>query len=160
MTTGLVIGKFYPPHRGHKHLIESARAQVDRLTVLLCVHEDQTVPGDLRRAWLEEIHPDCEIVAVPDTLPEEPLAWAKFVLDTFGRAPDVVFSSEDYGTPFASAMGATHVMVDRDRIAVPVSGTAVRNDPFAQWDFLEPCVRAYYAKRVVVMGAESTGNTT
>ncbi|MBS1715231.1 MAG: AAA family ATPase [Armatimonadetes bacterium] len=160
MTSGLVIGKFYPLHRGHKFLIETARRQVDRLTVMLCVHESQTIPGHLRKAWLEESHPDCEVVAVPDTLPEEPVAWARFVVETFGRAPDVVFSSEDYGAPFAAAMGSRHVMVDRGRRTVPVSGTAVRDDPLGHWEFLEPCVRAYFVKRVVVTGAESTGKTT
>jgi HTH-type transcriptional regulator, transcriptional repressor of NAD biosynthesis genes len=28
------------------------------------------------------------------------------------------------------------------------------------WEFLEPCVRAYFAKRVCIVGAESTGKTT
>ena len=33
---GLIVGKFYPPHRGHKHLIDTARAQVDDLAVIVC----------------------------------------------------------------------------------------------------------------------------
>lgn len=28
------------------------------------------------------------------------------------------------------------------------------------WEYLEPCVRAHFAKRVSVLGAESTGTTT
>jgi HTH-type transcriptional regulator, transcriptional repressor of NAD biosynthesis genes len=66
MTLGLVIGKFYPPHRGHKHLIDSARRQCDRLIVMLLHHVSQKIPGELRKAWLEEIHPDCEIHLLPD----------------------------------------------------------------------------------------------
>ena len=27
MTVGFVVGKFYPPHRGHKHLIDEARRE-------------------------------------------------------------------------------------------------------------------------------------
>ena len=42
----------------------------------------------------------------------------------------------------------------------PVSGTSVRDDPFANWDLIPPCVRAWYAKRVVVFGPESTGKST
>ena len=34
--TGVVIGKFYPPHRGHKHLIDTAQAQADQVTVIVC----------------------------------------------------------------------------------------------------------------------------
>ena len=35
MKRGLVIGKFYPPHRGHKFLIETALNAVDHLDVLI-----------------------------------------------------------------------------------------------------------------------------
>ena len=69
MTLGFVVGKFYPPHRGHKHLIDSARRQCDRLVVLLPHHVSQKIPGEVRKAWLEEIHPDCEVHLVPDELP-------------------------------------------------------------------------------------------
>jgi len=43
---------------------------------------------------------------------------------------------------------------------VKISGTAVRQDPFANWEHLEPPVRGWFAKRVCVLGAESTGTTT
>jgi NadR type nicotinamide-nucleotide adenylyltransferase len=77
-----------------------------------------------------------------------------------GFVPDAVFTSEDYGAPWARAMGCAHVSVDRERATFPVSGTEVRANPYAMWDFLEPPVRAHYAKRICVLGAESTGTTT
>ncbi len=160
MTLGLVVGKFYPPHRGHKHLIDTARRQVDRLIVVLPHHPSQKIPGELRKAWLEEIHPDCEIHLVPDELDNDSKQWADWTLQYLGRSPDVVFTSEDYGEPFAGFMNCRHVMVDRERLAVPVSGTQVRRAPLDHLDFLEPCVRAYFVKRVVLIGAESTGKTT
>ncbi len=94
MSLGLVVGKFYPPHRGHKHLIDSARRQVDRLVVILAHHPSQTIPGEVRKSWLEEIHPDCEIHLVPDELEDDSQQWADFTVRHLGRAPDVVFSSE------------------------------------------------------------------
>ena len=160
MTLGFVVGKFYPPHRGHKLLIDTARKQCDRLVVLLAHHESQKIPGELRRDWLREIHPDCDIHLVPDTLADDSKEWADFTVAHLGRAPDVVFSSEDYGPRFAAFMNCRHVMVDRPRSAVPVSGTAVRRDPLNHLDFLEPCVRAHFVRRVVLIGAESTGKTT
>lgn len=160
MTLGFVVGKFYPPHRGHKHLIDTARRGCDRLIVMLPHHPSQKIPGELRKQWLEEIHPDCEIHLVPDELDDDSEQWARFTVDYLGRAPDVVFSSEDYGPPFAAFMGCRHVMVDRDRVAFPVSGTAVRSSPLDHLEFLEPCVRAYFVRRVVLIGAESTGKTT
>jgi NadR type nicotinamide-nucleotide adenylyltransferase len=128
--------------------------------VILAHHPSQTIPGELRQAWLEEIHPDCEIHLVPDELEDDSRQWADFTRRHLGRAPDVVFSSEDYGPVYAGWMGARHVMVDRDRRTFPISGTAVRSAPLACLDFLEPCVRAYFVRRVVLVGAESTGKTT
>src|SRR5690349_9964059 len=160
MTLGFIVGKFYPPHRGHKHLIDSARRQVDRLIVMLAHHPSQTIPGELRKAWLEEIHPDCEIHLVPDELDDDSQQWAEFTVRYLQRAPDVVFSSEDYGPEFARLMGARHVMIDRPRSIVPISGTAIRAAPLENLHFLEPCVRAYFVRRVVLIGAESTGKTT
>jgi HTH-type transcriptional regulator, transcriptional repressor of NAD biosynthesis genes len=160
MTLGFTVGKFYPPHRGHKYLIDTARRQVDRLIVMIAYHPSQTIPGELRKAWLEEIHPDCEIHLVLDELDDDSQQWADFTVRYLGRAPDFVFSSEDYGPEYARLMGAKHVMVDRLRETVPISGTKLRSAPLNHLDYLEPCVRAHFVKRVVLVGAESTGKTT
>jgi HTH-type transcriptional regulator, transcriptional repressor of NAD biosynthesis genes len=160
MTTGFIVGKFYPPHRGHKHLIEVARSQVEHLIVMIAHHPSQHIPGEVRLRWLQEIHPACDIRLVPDELEDDSQQWATFTLNYLGFAPDVVFSSEDYGSRFASLMGARHVMVDQRRLTVPVSGTLVRGAPLEHLDMLEPCVREWFALRVVLIGAESTGKTT
>jgi NadR type nicotinamide-nucleotide adenylyltransferase len=60
----------------------------------------------------------------------------------------------------ARQLGARYVAVDKERQAVPVSSTEIRSDPLASWRFLPPCVRAHYALRVHVVGAEQTGKTT
>lgn len=157
---GLVIGKFYPPHRGHKFLIDFARERVDRLTVVVCDHRDQDIPGALRAAWLREIHPDADVVVTPDDLPDAPAPWAERCRALLGRSPDVVFTSEEYGHDFARHLGCRHVLVDRFRTHVPCSGTVIRENPAAFLHFLDPCVRAHYVARVCVLGAESTGTTT
>ncbi len=158
---GLVIGKFYPPHRGHKFLIETARAQVDHLTVLVCDKAGQTIPGALRGAWLRETHPDVEVRVIPDTLPDDDsAAWAANTRAVLGYAPDVVFTSEDYGDAYARYLGCRHVMVDKARVRVPISATAIRAAPWTHREFLEPCVRAHFVTRVALCGAESSGTTT
>lgn len=160
MTLGLVVGKFYPPHLGHKHLIETARRHVDHLIVIVAHHASQKIPGHLRQSWLEEIHPDCEIRLVDDVLDDDSQQWADFTLKLLGRAPDIVFTSEDYGEEYASLMGSRHRMVDRNRIAYPISGTRMRQQPLENLRWVEPCVRAWLVPRVVFIGAESTGKTT
>lgn len=158
---GLIVGKFYPPHRGHKHLIDAARARVDELSVICCGREGEVPEGRLRAAWLQEIHTDVRVLYLEDTYDaRDSRVWAENSVRLLGRAPDVVFTSEDYGDEFARHLGCRHVQVDRGRAAVPVSGTRVREDPLGCWEFLEPPVRGFYAARVCVVGAESTGKTT
>ena len=158
---GLIVGKFYPPHRGHKHLIDAARAQVDELFVIVCGKEGEAPAGELRAGWLREIHPDARVLYIDDTYDaQDSRVWAENSLRLIGRAPDLVFTSEDYGDEFARQLGCRHVQVDKQRATVPVSGTRVREDPLGCWEFLEPPVRGFYALRVCVVGAESTGKTT
>ena len=161
MRKGAVIGKFCPPHRGHKFLIDTALQRVDHLAVIVCNHPDQPIPGELRAKWLKEIHPDAYVVVTPDDLPDDDsVAWAQRTLHILGEKPDVVFTSEDYGQPWSKAIGCEHVQVDRQRVNVPISATQVREQPLKYLEFLEPCVRAYYIPRITLVGAESTGKTT
>lgn len=158
---GVVIGKFYPPHRGHRLLIETAASQTRHLTVIVCARESDSIPGELRGQWLREIHPGVAVLVIDDRFDEnDTQVWARNTIEWLNGAPDVVFTSEDYGEPYSRAMGCAHVLVDQQRLTIPCSGTAIRHDPYPHWDFLEAPVRAWFAKRVCVSGAESTGTTT
>jgi len=157
----VVVGKFLPPHRGHQHLIETACRRSERVEVIVCWQKSDPIPGDRRGAWLRELCPEAHVRVIDDHYDaEDSELWARLTIGWLGRAPDVVFTSEDYGPGYAAAMGCAHVSVDRARLAVPCSGTAVRADPYALWDFIGAPVRGWYAKRVCVLGAESTGTTT
>lgn len=158
---GVVIGKFLPPHRGHHFLIDSALARCASVVVIVCGKPQDPIPGELRRDWLQEIHPAAEVRLIDDRYDEnDSRIWAENTIRWLGRAPDVVFTSEAYGDAYAGHMGCRHVPVDPARTTIPCSGTAVRADPFLQWDHLSPPVRGWYAKRIVLLGAESTGTTT
>ena len=167
MTTGLVIGKFLPPHRGHAYLIETALARVDRLIVLVCSLKREAIPGERRVAWLREMFPAADVRHHADENPSEPHEherfwelWTASIRRLVPAGPDLVFSSEDYGEELARRLGARHALVDRERRAVPISGRALLADPMRLWDFLPECVRPDFVRRVVVSGPESTGKTT
>lgn len=161
MTRGVVVGKFHPPHRGHLHLIRAALAGADEVTVIVCERADQSLPGALRAAWLREMAPRARVIVVEDALPaDDSRAWAAHTVAVLGYAPELVFTSETYGDDYARFMGARHVLVDLERRAVPVCATMIRRDPLAHAKYLEPCVRAHFARRVCVLGAESSGTTT
>ena len=163
---GLVLGKFLPYHAGHAHLIRTARSQVDVLTVLVCSIAREPIPGATRFGWVAESHPDCRVVHVAEEVPQTPEEdpgfwpiWTDLVRRHAGEI-DVVFTSEDYGDELARRLGARHVCVDRARTAYPLSGSAIRRDPLAHWDYIPPVVRPSYVHRVAILGTESTGKTT
>jgi NadR type nicotinamide-nucleotide adenylyltransferase len=165
---GMVAGKFYPPHAGHHHLIDMAAAACGRVTVVAAGSTVETIPLALRVAWLREVHPQPHVDIVPvvddheiDYGSED--AWTAHVAafrSGLSSPVDAVFSSEAYGPELARRLSAAHVPVDPARERFPVSGTAVRDDPVAHWQWLAPPVGGYLARRIVVLGAESTGTTT
>lgn len=161
MKRGLVVGKFYPPHKGHHFLIDFAGERVDELDVLVCDHPSYHIPASLRADWLKQRHPKARVHIIPDIgKDDDSAAWAKHTAKFLGYTPDIVFSSEDYGDEYARLMDAKHHKVDKQRRQVPISATQIRADVLKHWQFLEPSIRANFAVRVCVLGAESTGTTT
>lgn len=150
--TGLIVGRFDPPHLGHSHMIEKALEQTDRLVVYVnSSFRRDTVPGELRCAWLAELHPTVEVRVVRHSLhtdwDDEDL-WAKWI-ELFRAhwpyedGPHAVFSSDTYVSGIAERLDAVPVTVDPDRVAVPVSATQVRDEPAAHLDKVAPPVRQW-----------------
>jgi NadR type nicotinamide-nucleotide adenylyltransferase len=163
---GLVLGKFLPPHQGHVYLVDFASAYVDELTVVVGTLAREPIAGELRVRWMREMFPRANVVHLTDENPQEPHEHPRFwdiwreSLVRVAPKPDIVFASEAYGERLARELGATFVPVDVARAAVPVSGTAIREDPMTHWRFIPRCVRPYFVKRVCVVGPESSGKTT
>lgn len=170
---GLVIGKFYPPHVGHHLLIRAAAAASERVTVLVLAHPVESIPLEDRVRWLREVHALDANVTIHGATDPHPVdygddaVWDLHVQVMREAAAEVtaepitaVFSSEPYGPELARRLGAVAVEVDPGRTLCPVSATAFRSDPVAEWEHVEEPVRGELARRVVVIGAESTGTTT
>lgn len=161
MKRGLVVGKFYPFHSGHAHLIQRACEQSDQVTVLVVDRSTQVFSGEERAGWIREMFPQVEVRVMRDIeKDDDSRVWAAYTLSFLGYRPDAVFTSENYGEPYARYMGCAHVLVDRERNAVPISATKIRENPYAQWQYLSAPVRARLTRRIAIVGAESTGTTT
>lgn len=167
MTTGMLLGKFMPPHLGHVFLGEFAARYTERLTLVVCSLESEPIPGELRFRWMRELFPFENVVHLTDELPQTPEEhpdfwnlWRSALTRVLPGKMDFVFASEDYGWRLAEELGARFVPIDHSRSAVPMSGTAIRTDPMKNWDYIPRPVRPYFVKRVCVFGPESTGKTT
>lgn len=170
---GLVLGKFMPLHNGHLHLINTAIEQCDIVYVMICSLDTEPINGSLRWSWLKMIYNNNKNVVIihcEDENPQNPEEadsvdsfyynfWLPSVYNRI-KELDVVFTSENYGDEFAKYLKVEHVLVDLDRVTHPVSGTAIRNNPFANWEHIPDDVKSFFTKRIAIMGPESTGKTT
>lgn len=166
MSTGFVVGKFLPYHKGHKFLIDTAREAVDTLVVGICERRETNniIPISKRLEWIRYYHPTAQVKIIQqDEIglnDDDSPGWAEHTKKLLGYVPDYVFTSEKYGDPWAVALGSKHVLVDLARNTVPISATEIRANPLDHLRYLMPKVRAHYVKRVVLLGSESTGKST
>lgn len=167
---GLVLGSFAPLHNGHLSLINFGLSNCDTLYVLLCSHDKEDIPGEVRYNWLKEefkgidkikiIHKDTshmENTSVSNV--DISRVWSVYLKELF---PDmnVIFTSEKYGDYVAEFMNIEHIQYDQQRLTTPISSTMIRKKPLTYWEYLPKSVRPYYTKKVCIVGTESTGKST
>lgn len=179
--TGLVVGKFSPLHSGHRYLIDTATAACEQVLILSYSRpEFAGCTSAVRQQWLNDGWPQhqCVVVdaaqacrlglAMPDNNAsdlQQRQFCAELIDRTLGQPIDAVFSSEDYGQGFADHLAqhwqrpVASVLVDRDRIRHPISGTALRAAPSADWQSTD-VLAAQRCRRIALIGAESTGKTS
>jgi nicotinamide riboside kinase len=133
---GLVIGKFYPPHRGHEYLVRTALLHARRVTVLVLASSAERLSMQSRARWLRECFPHADglrIVAELDDLPmdfDDAEIWRAHVdvmKHALGRSAeeraeteipiDVVFSSETWVSEYGRECSANLLAVARSRDA-------------------------------------------
>ena len=173
MKRGFILGKFMPPHAGHVTLIQSARALVDDLMILLCSLPEDPIPGETRLEWLRELFPDCRVSWHAQPVPQQPgddpefwPNWERIVSRHHPEPIDYVFASDPYGSELAAHVGGMFVplggrILNADQNGVGgLSGAAIRADPYRFWDYLPNPVRSHYALTVCLHGIESVGKST
>ena len=79
-----------------------------------------------------------------------------------GKPIDAVFCGSDYlGTGrFEALYGPESQVIYFDRSEVPVCSTDIRAWALGHWDYIPSVCWDYYARRVLVLGSESTGKST
>jgi HTH-type transcriptional regulator, transcriptional repressor of NAD biosynthesis genes len=173
MKRGFILGKFMPPHAGHITLIQSAKALVDELTILLCSLPDDPIAGETRLEWLRELFPDCRIRWQSKPVPQQPIdnpefwgIWERIVAKHHPERIDYVFAGEAYGVELARHVGGTFVPLGARILNADPKGIGglkasdIRADPWSYWEFLPHAVRSHYSVTICLHGIESVGKST
>lgn len=173
MVHGLVFGKFYPFHRGHQYLMETAMKECDRVTIVVCSIPQEIIPGVLRHSWVNQtirdlklegkyVDVEVDVIHFDKVVPQEPSEhpdfwriWADLLNGLVKTRYDKLFTSEMYGFEMADHLDCEHVLVDLGRTTHDVSGTRCReyltgrelsgDDPL--WDELN----TYYKKYLEIL---------
>lgn len=132
-------------------MIDWAAERVERLVVFVNTRDGELVPGELRAAWLAELHPHVVVVEVHhdlDTNFDDEELWTKWLALFRSRwphadGPHAVFSSDPYVAGIAARFDAVPMVVDAGRVTVPISATQIREAPADHLDRLAPAVRAW-----------------
>lgn len=166
-TTGLVIGKFMPPHIGHEYLFKFASNYVDELYIVVDKIKDEVIPGSLRASWIKELMPNAHVSYLTSNMPQDPSEtpefwniWKSEIIKSIKIKPDFVIASMNYGNRLASVLNSKFIPLDISRNSINISATKIRSDPLKYFDYIIKPARPHYLKYVCFLGPESTGKST
>ncbi len=167
-THGLTLGKFSPLHKGHQLIIDTALAEMDKVTVIIYDAPETTlIPLNIRANWLRNLYPQVKVIEAWDgptevgNTPEIKRQHENYIinkLNIFGITH--FYSSEFYGEHISVALGAVNRLVNPSRKIIPISGMKIRENPFVCRKYIHPLVYRDLIANVVFLGAPSTGKTT
>lgn len=162
----LIVGKFAPITKGHINFIRKSSIGTKKLKVVLCFdekwlgrqdeHHQKILTLENRLGWLKEIFKDDENIDVTfideTNLKPYPNGWAEYtdlLRGTFGGTipkNTAIFSSEiEYDDGYKTHLPElSHVVVDPERKAVPISATMIRKDTKKHWEYIPECVQRHY----------------
>ncbi len=171
---GMYGGSFDPLHIGHLHDIIRAASMCEELYVMIswCKGREST-SKELRYRWIynnvKHLN-NVKIILIEDKAVSKEeyntdYYWEKGANDiknAIGKKIDAVFCGSDYlGTNrFESLYSPESEVIYFDRSEVPISSTEIRFDVYKNWQYIPPICRPYYAKKILIVGGESTGKST
>lgn len=171
---GMYGGSFDPLHIGHLHDIIRAASMCEELYVMIswCKGREST-SKELRYRWIynnvKHLN-NVKIILIEDKAVSKEeyntdYYWEKGANDiknAIGKKIDAVFCGSDYlGTNrFESLYSPESEVIYFDRSEVPISSTEIRFDVYKNWQYIHPICRPYYAKKILIVGGESTGKST
>ena len=171
---GMYGGSFDPLHLGHLSDIVKAASVCEELYIVISWCEGrESTSKEMRYRWIlnSTRHlPNVRILLVEDKAVSKEeyntdYYWEKGAQDikaAIGKPIDAVFCGSDYlGTNrFESLYAPESEVVYYDRAEVPISSTDIRGWAARHWDYIPAVCKDYYARKVLIVGSESTGKST
>ena len=165
-TTGLVLGKFMPLHKGHELLINFAQNFVEELYILVDNINNAEIDGELRFKWVKNTFLNAKVIYIPKPMPQFLHEncdfwdiWKNTIFSLLPKKPDFLFASESYGFELSKVINSQFIPFDFNREAVNISASKIRKSPLKYWDYLSGESKKFFVKRICIFGPESTGKT-
>lgn len=167
---GMYGGSFNPLHLGHVRCIIQAANQCEELIVVISegINRDE-IDIRVRYRWVYQLTKhigNVRLFVLQDTAKTKEAYTEEYWLKDAGKVKefagkklDAVFCGSDYDNNSFWAKcypEAETIYLQRDEI----SSTKLRENVMAHWEWLPKVARPYYAKKVLLIGGESTGKST
>lgn len=170
MRIGCIVGKFYPLHKGHIKLFESALKKVDKLYIFIYFNDGETIPINVRKKWVKE-----SINILTKTIKKEVVI--KIIIEQFGLGdtnysfikkiaeylrknyPNIThLIGANYKAMLISNMlGCDYISIKKNNL---ISSSKIASNFNENKEFLPKYVEKDYIFRVCFVGIESSGKTT
>ena len=187
---GIVFGTFAPMHTGHVNLITKAKRENDAVLVIVSGTNNERDRGtqvglhlDRRFRYVREVFNDDELTKVvkldETNIPAYPHGWPQWLrlvnnlIKENAGFPNVHFyvGEDEYVEPLSSYFtmhfekdtfnrGRTVKVTLVERSSIPISATAIRENPLQYWRYITKPFRRHFTKKVLVIGSASGGKTT
>jgi len=165
---GMYGGSFEPLTIGHTRCILTAASMCEELSVIICYSNTREhIDPRLKYRWIHNLTKhigNVRIYMVDDKYDnKETYDWEEGrddIIKAVGHNFDAVFSGIDHKEEqlFEKLYpDAEIVYFDFDR--EHICSTAIRKNPYKNWDIIPDVVKPYYVKKVCFLGGESTGKT-